>query len=114
MRVWTRCTERLTQAVAMLVLLRLLMHLLIRMLVQLLLLLRIIRLWLRMLLVRRLVWPIRRDMLVDRLHVSLITHHTQMCTIARSNARCIREMILEFLRGLMYRCRPFRLWLLLA
>jgi hypothetical protein len=119
MRVRARYTERLTQTVAVLVLWRLMVHLLIRMLVQLLLLLlllllRMVRLLLGMLLVRRLVLSVRRDVLVDRLHVSLVTHHTQMCTIARSNARCIRELILELLRCLMYRGRPLRLLLLLA
>ena len=114
MRVRTRCTIWLTQAVAVLVLWRLVMHLLIRMLVQLLLQLRMVRLLLGMLLVRRLILSVGRDVLVDRLHVSLVTHHTQMCTIARSNARCIRELILELLRRLMYRGRPLRLLLLLA
>jgi hypothetical protein len=109
-RVWVRRTERLTQAVTMLVLWRLLMHLLIWML----LLLRVVRLLLGILLVRRLVLSVRRNVLVDRLYVSLVTHHTQMCTIAGSNARCIRELILELLRCLVYRGRPLRLLLLLA
>ena len=107
MRVRTRCTIWLTQAVAVLVLWRLVMHLLIRMLVQLLLQLRMVRLLLGMLLrmllgmllVRHLVLSVRRDMLVDWLHVSLVTHHTQMRTITRSNARCVRELILELLLG---------------
>ena len=107
MRVWARCTEWLTQAVAMLALRRLLMHLLILLVRLLLLLLRMIRLLLGMLLrmllgmllVRHLVLSVRRDMLVDWLHVSLVTHHTQMRTITRSNARCVRELILELLPG---------------
>jgi len=121
-RVWARCTEWLTQAVAMLALRRLLMHLLILLVRLLLLLLRMIRLLLGMLLrmllgmllVRHLVLSVRRDMLVDWLHVSLITHHTQMRTITRSNARCVRELILELLLGRVYRCRPLRFRLLLA
>lgn len=48
-------------------------------------------------------------MLVDWLHVAFVTHHAQVCTVSRSDARSIGQLVLELLRGLVNCRRPFRL-----
>lgn len=72
------------------------------------------QLLMRVWMLHRLIRAVRWSLLIDGLHISLVAHHAQVCTISRGNARSVAQLVLEFLRSLVYSSRPFRLLLVLT